>query len=144
MIKNLSFTLFFLLVAFAACKKQSPAGADLSSLKANLTSHLWKISGTLMSTASGERPQTIPNCRKDNLWEYKSDGSFALYAGAILCSPTETTIFGTWELVNSGKELKITIPNVGSYIDEIKILQSDKLQLRYTTNNVYTDTYISN
>ncbi|HEX8331624.1 MAG TPA: hypothetical protein VF622_03330 [Segetibacter sp.] len=128
---------------FFGCSKKLDED-PLASLRANLTGHLWKISSTVMVTASGEQPQSIPNCKKDNLWEYKTDGSFAVYPGSILCNSSEVTLYGTWELLNNGKSLKITIPNAGSYTDEVRVLEATKLQLAYTTNNLFIDTYVSN
>ncbi len=135
---------FISLIFLFSCTKKEDGVDTLSISKQHLTANRWKISTTEMVTATGNQPQTITNCRKDNLWEYKSDGTFAIYPGSVLCTTGETTKFGTWELLEGGKLLKVTITGSGSYTDEVKAIEAGKLQLTFTTGNVYIDTYISN
>jgi hypothetical protein len=104
---------------------------------------MWKLSSTLLISTSGNINQTIPACRLDNLWEYNNNGNFALYPDTLKCTTNEVTILGNWQIIDS-KGLKITLSN-GNYTDEILLLETGKLQLKYTLDSgAYIDTYIPN
>jgi hypothetical protein len=136
----LATTLILLLVG---CSKKEDAVSEIDKMKLVLTAKMWKLSSSVMITTSGNINQTIPACRVDNLWEYNSNGNFALYPGALKCTTNEVTMLGNWQITDS-KGLKITLSN-GNYTDEIYLLESNKLQLKYILGSgAYIDTYIPN
>jgi len=139
-----SFLIFTILVSiFTSCSKKDDAPSEIDQMKVLISAKMWKLSTTVLITTSGNVNQSIPACRLDNLWEYNTNGNFSLFPGTNKCSPTEVTTLGTWQITDS-KGLKVTLSS-GSYTDEILLLESNKLQLKYTLGSgAYIDTYIPN
>jgi hypothetical protein len=126
-----------------SCTKKEEVVSETEQMKQLLSAKMWKLSSTVLITTSGNVNQTIPACRLDNLWEYNSNGNFALYPGSLKCTPTEVTLLGSWQITDS-KGLKITTTS-GSYTDEIILLEANKLQTKYALGSgAYIDTYIPN
>jgi hypothetical protein len=133
----------FSILTLLGCSKKEESISEVDQMKQTISAKMWKLSSTVFITTTGNVPQTIPACRLDNLWEYKSDGKFSMFPGASKCTPTEVTVLGNWDITDS-KGLKITLSS-GSYTDEIILLESNKLQLKYTLGaGAYIDTYITN
>lgn len=139
----LAFWLVLPLSVFTSCEKEpAPANTAHTQKKGIITATKWKLVSSEIVLPGGNQPKEIEPCRLDNIWEYKSDGSFALYVGQELCSQTDKTMYGTWELSNDTKQLEYDITGVGSYADEVVEISSEKLVLKYTTDNVFTETYM--
>lgn len=131
------------IISLISCSKKEESISKVDLMKQTISAKMWKLSSTVFITTAGNVAQTIPTCRLDNLWEYKSDGKFSLFPGTAKCTPTEVTTLGTWDITDA-KGLKITLSS-GSYTDEIVLLDATKLQLKYTLGSgAYIDTYITN
>ena len=139
---NFLLSCMFLCMLFS-CTKKGDATNEIEEMKQILSAKMWKLSTSVMITTSGNVNQTIPTCRLDNLWEYKTGGNFSLFPGTNKCTTNEVTILGSWEITNS-RGLKITTSS-GSYTDEILLLEASKLQLKYTLGSgAFIDTYVPN
>jgi hypothetical protein len=125
-----------------SCKKEEAAPSQHQQMVNAISAAKWKIVSSEQVLPNGNQPKDIDECRKDNIWEYKSDGSFALYVGNNLCSQNEKTLYGTWSLSSDNKSITYTIDGLGSYTDEVVEISSGQVVFRYTTDNVFTETYM--
>lgn len=135
---------FISVVTLISCTKKEDSISEIDQMKLTISAKMWKLSSTVFITTTGNVAQTIAACRLDNLWEYKSDNKFSLFPGTIKCTPTEVTTLGSWDITDA-KGLKITTSSGASYTDEILLLETNKLQLKYTLGSgAYIDTYVTN
>jgi hypothetical protein len=56
-------------------------------------------------------------CQLDNVEEYQSNGNYTVYPGADLCSPSESTITGTWRSAANNTKIIYTY---SGYSDEFE------------------------
>ncbi|MGZ5242565.1 MAG: lipocalin family protein [Bacteroidia bacterium] len=128
---------------FSSCEKEPvQQNTARTQMKETISSKKWKLVSSEMVLPGGNQPKEIEPCRLDNIWEYKKDGTFALYVGQELCSQTDKTMFGTWDLSADTKQIEYNITGIGSYADEVVEISSDKMVVKYTTDNVFTETYM--
>ena len=128
---------FYILLAFvlAACsKKDEPAS------KASLLTRKWKQTDLLVSQA-GTAPVSVYNtlvedCSKDDIWEFKADGSFTVVEGATKCDPSDPVLIstGTWQLIEN--ETKLVIDDISEPAQTLTINELTGSTLRATGTEV--------
>jgi len=129
--------LFLLGIALlmGACKKDDASNSE------KLTTGQWKLVSSVGSFTFNGNLQTVDvyanlgACQKDNLVEFKTDGTFVSDEGPTKCGsadPQQTT--GIWSLAQSDTHL---IVNGGGYNFDAEIVEfSDtKLRVKYQTDN---------
>ncbi len=96
-----------LALSFSACKKDDKK----SSATDYLTSGNWKIVSDQEKIGSADWVETIGDydaCELDNFYKFNTDNTGVYDEGASKCDPADPqTVPLTWELLNSGTQLKI-------------------------------------
>jgi hypothetical protein len=84
------------------------------------------------------------DCSKDDIWVFKSTGSYTMEEGATKCNTTDPTVWdmGTWTF-NSDETVLTTASNIYGLSEyDIVELTTAALKLRYqlidTLDNIYT------
>ncbi|HEX7754738.1 MAG TPA: hypothetical protein VF421_05325 [Niabella sp.] len=125
------------LIAFSGCKKgdSGSSPADDNSKTELLTSKPWKNYSVKVKQNDGTwQDSPIPDCQKDDLKFFESDGSVYRDKGAQRC-PTETDSDkakeATWKW-NSDQSVLITdSPQVGIIQNKVEKLDKDVMILYY-------------
>jgi hypothetical protein len=128
-------------VLFSACKKDDSTSAS-GGKKGSLTTGKWRITS---STSVIEYPapigtqtvnlfSSIQPCMQDNLYIFNSDGTNTTDEGATKCntSDAQTKSSGTWQLLNSDTQLKVT-EGSNTVTGDIQTLDNSSLVLKYVT-----------
>lgn len=115
-----------ILVAFVIVSSCSKDEKETVS-KAQLIARNWKQIDLLASQA-GLPPVSIFDtffepCNKDDIWQFKSDGTYIVVEGATKCSPTDpdTVSSGTWQLTDG--ETKIIIDDASEPAQTLNIVE---------------------
>ena len=89
--------LFALTMSVTSCKKdESTSGETISDAEKEiqkLTAKSWKISSHIENMVA----VVIPDCEKDDIYAFSSDGTFSHNVGTLVCG-AETNSSGTWSL----------------------------------------------
>ena len=96
----LSFSIFF-----SACKKDS--NKDKPKTNTDLiTQATWKFSSA-SATGFGDISSQVPDCDKDNIYTFVSDGSGNVNESSNVCSPSSAGAF-TWNFTNNETGLHVS------------------------------------
>ncbi len=118
-IKYLFIVLFALSVAFTfnSCSKEDTA-------KTFMVVNKWKpVSKKVIGIES------IKDCEKDDVWDFKSDNTYAIRPGNVKCGSEEVKA-GTWKLEGS----KLTLDGLGIYT--VEEASPSELIIKVGTDNV--------
>ena len=99
---------FFIVVS--SCSKDDD---DQGASKAQLIARNWRQTD-LLAAQAGLPPVSIFDtffepCNKDDIWQFKSDGTYTVVEGASKCSSTDpdTVTTGTWQLTDNDNKIII-------------------------------------
>jgi hypothetical protein len=116
--KNKWFTIGIFFVAFLwagmSCSKDEQT-VPLPVTRAQLLARSW-IQTDLLATVGGTQTSVfntvLTACQRDNIWNFKSDGTYTVTEGATKCNTTDpdTVTSGTWQLTDS--DTKIIIDDI--------------------------------
>ena len=132
---------FFLLgfaILFAACGKDDDNGNGTNTEK--LTDGQWKVTASTGTFDLIGTQQTVDiyalldACEKDNLAQFKSDGTLVADEGATKCDPSDPQQEnGTWQF--NTDETRLVVAGADYSFDaEILELTNSKLRVKYVTN----------
>lgn len=123
-----------LFVLVACSKKDEPAS------KATLLVRKWKQTDLLVAQ-TGTPPVSVyntlvENCSKDDIWEFKADGTFTVVEGATKCDPSDPDLIstGTWQLIEN--ETKLVVDDVSEPAQTLTINELTASTLRATGTEV--------
>ena len=85
----------------------SSCSKDDKTRKEILTSKSWKL--TVYRVAGTDQP--IPDCVKDNYYEFNSNGTYQYFKGINLCVAGETTETGSWSMSADEKTFTLDAEN---------------------------------
>ena len=111
-------------LCFQSCKKQQDAALSRSQI---LSSRNWLMASGTISFGGNTTDyyNTLSTYEKDDLFMFKSDGTYQQTEGATKGSPADPNIVeqGTWKLINNDTQIQVTIgTNVElSTIDELTV-----------------------
>ena len=131
--------IFFMLsiaLFFVACDKDDN-GANNTD---NLTGSQWKITSSVAKFTFNGVEQTVdvyaqlPACQKDNLVEFKTDGTFIADEGATKCSPNDPQEeTGTWVFAQDETHIVVVSDDL-NFDAEILELTDSRLRVKYDTD----------
>jgi hypothetical protein len=136
---------FLLMLAVAASFTFVSCSDDDEDTQPNktelLTNKNWKKTAETetMSNTPGSTDlfTSVPDCTKDDILKFGTNGTFTWNEGASKCDPTDPQEFlnGTWAFTNNETKVMITIPGLGDGELELTELTASKL----VTKDVDTD-----
>lgn len=138
--KSLGLLSLMMLLALASCKKEDPVIEKTT--KEYLTAHNWKMTAQVIDPGINLGGTTItdmfvylPDCTKDDVTKFESNGSITDDEGATKCDPTDpqTTTDGNWVLSSDNKTVTISYPNEDPTSIEIITINDNTLKGKFTT-----------
>ena len=139
-VKSLGLISLMMLLVMASCKKDDPA--PVKTTKDYLTAHNWKMTAQVIDPGVNINGTIItdifvfvPDCTKDDLTKFESNGSITDDEGATKCDPTDpqTTTDGKWVLSSDKKTMTITYPNEDPTSIEILTINDTTFKGKFTT-----------
>ena len=141
--KNKWFISSIFIVAFLwagmSCNKDDQ-NVQLPVTRAQLLARSW-IQTDLLATPPGGTQTSVFNtvltaCQRDNIWNFKSDGTYTVTEGATKCNTTDPDIAtsGTWQLTES--DTKIIIDDVSTAPQTFTITELTSSSLKITGTQV--------
>ena len=128
--------ILFILLLLNGCNKGNTSD-NTPTQAPNYLVKKWKYSD-ILAIATGY-PQTsiytaLEACKRDNYWEFKSDGTFIIGEGLTKCKPTDpdAVTTGTWLLFNSNTQMTMTETGKPSKNVSILELTANSLKLNYS------------
>lgn len=115
--------LLTLFILFASCSKDDSKSTPAS--KSVLIARNWKQTD-LLAAQAGTPEVSVFNtffepCNKDDIWQFKADGTYTVVEGATKCSPADPNVIttGTWQLTDN--ENKIIIDDASEPAETLTI-----------------------
>jgi len=101
----------------------------------------WKQSDLLISQ-NGASYTSIFNfffeeCEKDNIWEFKADGSFVVTEGNTKCDPADPDVFGTGTWAFAENETKLVLTPTGEPSETLVIGELTASSLKLSGSDSY-------
>jgi Lipocalin-like domain len=99
----------FLLVILSSCSKND----EPSATKSQMIARNWKQTDLLASQAGTPAVSVFDTffepCNKDDIWQFKSDGTYTVVEGATKCDAADpdTITTGTWQLTDNDTRIII-------------------------------------
>ena len=134
---SILFIVFILAVGISCNKDESTVPLPVS--RAQLLARSW-IQTDLLASLPGGSPTSVfttvlEACERDNIWNFKSDGTYTVTEGATKCNVADpdTATSGTWQLTEN--DTKIIIDDVNDVPQTFTIteLTSSSLKITGTT-----------
>jgi hypothetical protein len=132
-------TVSLLLIVSSCSKNDEP-----SATKAQMIARNWKQTDLLASQAGTPAVSIFDTffepCNKDDIWQFKADGTYIVVEGASKCDAADpdTVSTGTWQLTDN--DTKIIIDDAGEPAQTLNIVEltntSFKLSGTETISNV--------
>jgi Lipocalin-like domain len=132
-------TVSLLLIVSSCSKNDEPAAT-----KAQMIARNWKQTDLLASQAGTPAVSIFDTffepCNKDDIWQFKADGTYTVVEGASKCDSADpdTVSTGTWQLTDN--DTKIIIDDAGEPAQTLNIVEltntSFKLSGTETISNV--------
>ena len=114
---------------FAACKKDSNNDKPKTNTDF-LTQATWKFSSASAS-GFGDVSSQVPDCYKDNIYTFVSDGSGNVNESTNVCSPSTAGPF-TWNFTSNETGLHISTPLFASGSSDFTIVSLTETNLIVT------------
>jgi hypothetical protein len=115
-------SIFIIIVSSCSKSDSSPAAS-----RTQLIAKKWKQTD-LLASQSGTPAVSIYNsffeaCQRDNIWEFKADGTYIVVEGATKCNAgdPDTVTTGTWQLTDNDN--KIIIDDAGQPAQTLSIVE---------------------
>jgi hypothetical protein len=112
-----------LLVIVSSCSKNDEPSAS----KAQMIARNWKQTDLLASQAGTPAVSVFDTffepCNKDDIWQFKSDGTYTVVEGASKCDAADpdTVTTGTWQLTDN--DTKIIIDDASEPAQTLNIVE---------------------
>lgn len=126
------FSVSALMIIVLSCSKDS----EQAPTRAQLLTRNWKQTD-LLASQSGLPAVSVFDmffeaCDKDNIWQFKSDGTFIVVEGATKCNSTDpdTVTTGTWQLIEN--DTKIILDDASEPAQTLNIVELTSSSLRLT------------
>lgn len=135
-----------LLVTGSSCDKDDDV-IQTPVTRAQLLARSWKQTDLLASVPGGSPTSVfltvMEACQRDNIWTFKSDGTYIVTEGATKCNAADpdTATTGTWVLTDS--DTKITIDDVNEAAQTFSITELTSSSLKINGNITYGGTAIN-
>jgi len=140
--RSTGLTLLTLFLLFSSCSKDETKSTPAS--KSALIARNWKQTD-LLAAQVGIPEVSVFNtffeaCKKDDIWQFKADGTFTVVEGATKCSPANPDVIttGTWQLTDN--ENKIVIDDVSKPAETLTIKELTATSLKISGTQVYNGT----
>jgi hypothetical protein len=128
-----------LLVLGMACSKDDK-NVPLPVTRAQLLARSWKQTD-LLAALPGGTPTSVFNtvltaCQRDNIWTFKSDGTYIVSEGASKCNAgdPDTATSGTWQLIEN--DTKIIIDDIKELPQTLTISELTSSSLKITGTQI--------
>lgn len=134
--RSAGFALLALFILFSACSKDDNKTAPTS--KSALIARNWKQTDLLAGQAGSAEVSVFNTffeaCNKDDIWQFKADGTYTVVEGPTKCSPTDPDVVttGTWQLTDNENKIIIDDANEPAETLTIKELTSTSFKISGT------------
>lgn len=129
--KNMFLILIVAVFTFASCKKDKEQ--ENEPTKKERISDIWKVADVKNADGVSMIDLPIPQivCLKDNIFTLKTDDTYSIDEGGVVCDPS-TAGSGTWSFTDNDTKLKFT-PTTGDPLifDFLEVTDSN-LRIAYT------------
>ena len=128
-----------ILVLGISCNKDEDT-VQLPVTRAQLLARAW-IQTDLLALIGGSNTSVfttvVPACQRDNIWTFKSDGTYSVSEGATKCNAADPDIAttGTWQLTDA--DTKIIIDDVSEDPQTFTITELTSSSLKITGTITY-------
>ena len=128
-----------LLVTGTSCDDDEDV-VQIPVTRAQLLARSWKQTDLLAVGPNGPVSvflTVMEACQRDNIWTFKSDGTYIVTEGATKCDPADpdTTTSGTWQLIET--DTKIIIDDVNEAPQTLSITELTSSSLKINGNISY-------
>jgi hypothetical protein len=134
-----------LVLASFGCSKDN--GSSTAPTKKELFSKTWKQTDILASLGAGIQTSVFTTvltaCQQDNLWQFKTDGTYTLLEGATRCptSTSDVVATGTWSFLEN--ETKVTFTDAVNGTQTFTIQELTATTMRLTGMITYQGTPVN-
>ncbi len=123
--------LLFSALVFASCKKdkdEEPAPPT----KKELLSNKWKVADVKNASGTSVIGLPLPQimCLKDNIFTLKTDDTYTIDEGAVVCEPS-TAQSGTWRLTSNDAKIQFTPATGDPLTFDLIDVNTTTLQIAY-------------
>lgn len=138
----------------SSCSKEtsepnSPSNNNPGKSKKELITNSWRLVSVIDNTPGSGSPDLLKDCRKDDTWTFKADGTYQIDAGTNYCDPNDPsyeTSAGVWNIDSYPLLVIKDNTNITPHSDTINIDLLDETTLRYSQEidndgNTYTTTW---
>lgn len=118
-----------MLTLLVSCKKEKE---EKNLTKKELLSNKWKVSDVLDKNGNSIINVPFPQitCLKDNSFTLRTDDSYTIDEGAVVCDPS-TAGSGEWELIDSETKIKFTSSTEDPLIFNLIEVNASTLKIAY-------------
>jgi hypothetical protein len=122
--RSAALSLIALFILFSSCSKDDDNTTAAAS-KSALLSRNWKqtdlLAGQVGSAEVSVFNTFFESCNKDDIWQFKADGTYKVVEGASKCASTDpdTVTSGTWQLTEN--DTKIIIDDISEPAETLTI-----------------------
>jgi Lipocalin-like domain len=133
---------FFIIIS--SCSKDDD---DQGATRAQLIARNWKQTD-LLAAQAGLPPVSIFDtffepCNKDDIWQFKSDGTYTVVEGASKCSSTDpdTISTGTWQLTDG--DTKIIVDDASEPAQTLNIVELNTTTFKLSGTETINNTVVT-
>jgi hypothetical protein len=126
-------TLCLLLIALGCSKSNN---SNPAATKTQLISKTWKQTDILAALGGGVQASVFSTaltaCQQDNLWQFRSDGTYTIFEGPSRCpaSSSDVVATGTWTFQEN--ETKISFTDTVNGTQSFTILELTSTMMKLT------------
>ncbi len=124
------FYYLFMLALVATCALTLSSCSE-EEVEGNITKATMIVKNWEYSSIQGHE---LPDCLKDDVYNFKSDGTFSINVGTSTCFG-ETNQEGNWQLSTDGKQLSLKVGAITTNYEVVDIAL-DKLVLKMTIGDM--------
>lgn len=135
-------TVSLLLIVSSCSKNDEP-----SATKAQMIARNWKQTDLLASQAGTPAVSIFDTffepCNKDDIWQFKSDGTYTVVEGASKCDPADpdTVSTGTWQLTDN--DTKIIIDDASEPAQTLNIVELTSTSFKLSGTETISGTVVT-
>jgi hypothetical protein len=140
----LSVLVLVLFLVISSCSKDDD---KQGATKAQLIARNWKQTD-LLAAQAGLPPVSIFDtffdpCNKDDIWQFKSDGTYSVVEGASKCTSTDpdTVTTGTWQLTDN--DTKIIIDDASEPAQTLNIVELTNTSFKLSGTETINGTVVT-
>lgn len=133
---------FFIIIS--SCSKDDD---NQGATKAQLIARNWKQTD-LLAAQAGLPPVSIFDtffeaCNKDDIWQFKSDGTYTVVEGATKCNSAdpETVTSGTWQLTDN--DTKIIVDDASEPAQTLNIVELTNTSFKLSGTETISGTVVT-